>query len=101
MAFAFGELADFLNKGQRSLEIAESKGPLDAQGVLTQLPIGSLLLKALSFLTSERWDAATTRRACLLSEGLGHVLVLKPTPAGLATATHSGVQTKPRLWVGA
>jgi hypothetical protein len=101
VAFAFGELADFLNKGQRTPEIAESKGPLDAQGVLAQLPIGSLLLKVLSFLTRERRDAATTRRACLPSEGLGHVIVLKPTPAYLRTDAHSGVQTKPRRWVGA
>jgi len=81
MAFGFGEFTDFLNKGERFPEIAEPKGPLDAVGVLTQLPIGSLLLKALSFITRERRDAAATWRACLLSEGLCHVLALKTTPA--------------------
>ena len=76
MAFGLGKLTDFLNKGERISEIAESKGPLDAVGIVTQLPIGSLRLKALGFITRERWDATATRRACLLGERLGNVLVL-------------------------
>jgi len=76
MAFGLGKLTDFLNKGERFPEIAESKGPLDAMGIVTQLPIGSLYLEVLGFITREWRDAASTRRACLLGERLGHVLVL-------------------------
>ena len=46
-------------------------------GIVTQLPIGSLYLEVLGFITREWRDAAATRRACLLGERLGHVLVLK------------------------
>jgi hypothetical protein len=77
MAFGLGEFTDFLNKGERFPEIAKSKGPLDAVGIVTQLPIGSLCLEALGFITREWRDAAATRRACLLGERLGHILVLK------------------------
>jgi hypothetical protein len=77
MAFGLGEFTDFLNKGERFPEIAKSKGPLDAVGIVTQLPIGSLYLEVLGFITREWRDAASTRRACLLGERLGHVLVLK------------------------
>jgi hypothetical protein len=42
MAFGLGELTDFLNKGERFAEIAESKRALDAMGIVSQLPIGSL-----------------------------------------------------------
>jgi hypothetical protein len=49
---------------------------LDAVGIVSQLPIGGLRLQALGFITREWWDAAATRRACLLGECLGHVLVL-------------------------
>ena len=35
MAFGFGELTDPLRKGARFSEIAESKGPLDAMGIVT------------------------------------------------------------------
>ena len=77
MAFGLGELTDFLNKGERFSEIAESKGPLDAVGIVTQLPIGSLRLKALGFITREWRDAAATGRACLLGKGFAHVLVPK------------------------
>ena len=76
MAFVFGEFTDFLNKAECFPEIAKSKGPLDAVGIVTQLPIGGLCLEALGFITRERWDATATRRACLLGERLGHVLVL-------------------------
>ena len=54
MAFGLSKLTDFLNKGERFSEIAESKGPLDAVGIVTQLPIGSLRLKALGFITRVR-----------------------------------------------
>jgi len=74
MAFGFGKLTDYLNKSERFPEIAESKGSLDAVGIVSQLPIGSLRLKALGFITREWRDTATTRRACLLGERLGHVL---------------------------
>ena len=77
MAFGLGELTDFVNKGERFPEIAESKRALDAMGIVTQFPIGSLYLKMLGFITREWRDAAATRRACLLGERLGHVLVLK------------------------
>jgi hypothetical protein len=76
MAFSLGELADFLNKGQRFPETAESKHALDAVGIVRQLPIGGLCLQALGFITREWRDAAATGRACLLGECLGHVLVL-------------------------
>ena len=42
MAFGLGKLTDFLNKGERSPEITKSKGPLDAMGIVSQLPLGSL-----------------------------------------------------------
>ena len=84
MAFGLGKLTDFLNKGERFSEIAESKGPLDAVGIVTQLPIGSLRLKALGFITREWRDAAATRRACLLGERLGHILVLEPIIKAIA-----------------
>jgi len=35
MAFGLGKLTDFLNKGERFSEIAESKGPLDAVGIVS------------------------------------------------------------------
>jgi hypothetical protein len=77
MAFGFGELTDLLNKGERVPEIAASKAPLDAVGIVTQLPIWSLCLKALGFITRERRDAAATRRTCFLGKSIGHVLVSK------------------------
>ena len=77
MAFGFGELTDLLNKGERVPEIAASKAPLDAVGIVTQLPIGSLCLEALGFITRERRDAAATRRTCFLGKSVGHVLVSK------------------------
>ena len=49
MAFGLGNLTDFLNKSERFPEIAESKGPLDPVGIVTQLPLGSLCLEALGF----------------------------------------------------
>src|ERR1700681_1075935 len=84
MAFGLGELTDFLNKGERFPEIAESKRALDAVGIVSQLPIGSLCLQALGFITREWRDAAATRRACLLGECLGHILVLKPIIKAIA-----------------
>ena len=66
MAFGLGKLTEFLNKGERFPEIAELKGPLDAMGIVTQLPIGSLYLEVLGFITREWRDAAATGRACLL-----------------------------------
>jgi hypothetical protein len=77
MAFGLGELTDFLNKGECFPEIAKSKGPLDAAGIVTQLPIGSLRLEALGFITSERRDAAATGRACFLGKRFAHALVPK------------------------
>jgi hypothetical protein len=77
MAFGFGELTDFLNKDELFPEIAESKRALDAVGIVSQLPIRSLCLEVLGFITREWRDAAVTRRACFLGECLGHVFVLK------------------------
>ena len=64
-AGVLGEFTDFLNKGECFPEIAKSKGPPDAIGIVSQLPIGSLCLEALGFLMRERWDAAAT--ACMFS----------------------------------
>jgi hypothetical protein len=36
MAFDLGNLTDFLNKGKRLLEIAESKRTLDAVGIISR-----------------------------------------------------------------
>jgi hypothetical protein len=58
-------------------EIAKSKAPLDAVGIVTQLPIGSLCLEALGFITRERRDAAATGRACFLGKSFAHALVPK------------------------
>src|SRR5712672_4169847 len=63
MAFGLGEFTDFLNKGERFPEIAESNRALDAVGIVSQLPIWSLCLQALGFITREWRDAAATRRA--------------------------------------
>ena len=60
MAFGLGEFADFLNKGECFPEIAKSKGPHDAVGIVIQLPIGRLCLEALGFITRERRDATAT-----------------------------------------
>ena len=67
MAFGLGEFTDFLNKSECFPEIAKSKGPLDAVGIVTQLPIGSLCLEALGFITRERRDAAAPGRGARLA----------------------------------
>src|SRR2546421_12233028 len=79
MAFALGELADLLHEGKRFPEIAESKRALDAAVVIAQLPIRSLALEAQGFITRKRRNAAATRRAGFLREGLGHVAVSNRT----------------------
>ena len=75
MAFALGELADLLHEGKRFPEIAKSKRALNAVGFIAQLPIRSLTLETQGFITRQRRDAAATRRAGFLREGLGHVTV--------------------------
>src|SRR5260370_36904390 len=70
MAFALGKLADPLHKGERFPEVAESKCALDAAVVIAQLPIRSLRLEAQGFITRKRRNAAATRRAGFLREGL-------------------------------
>src|SRR5438128_6027258 len=84
MAFGLGKLADALHEGERLPEIAESKRALDAVGVIAQLPIGRLRLEAQGFITRKWRNTAATRRACLLGESFGHVLVSKPTIAATA-----------------
>src|SRR6516225_11005394 len=78
MAFGLGKLADPLHEGKRFPEIAESKRALDAVGVIAQLPIRSLGLEVQGFITRKRRNAAATRRAGFLREGLGHVLGSQP-----------------------
>jgi hypothetical protein len=46
MAFGLGKLTDFLNKGERFPEIAESKGPLDAMGIVTSSQLGAYTWKS-------------------------------------------------------
>ena len=89
MAFGLGKLTDFLNKDERFPEIAEPKRPLDAVGIVTQFPIGGLRLQALGFITREWRDAAATRRAGLLGERLGHILVLEPFIKAMAIVRSS------------
>src|SRR5246127_5924045 len=79
MAFALGELADLLHEGKRFPEIAESKRALDAAVVIAQLPIRSLALEAQGFIPRKRRNAAATRRAGFLREGVGHVAVSNRT----------------------
>ena len=79
MAFSFREFPNLLNKSKRLPEIAKSEAPLDAVSFLRQLPVWGPCMKELSLLAREWRDAAATRRACLLGEHLGHVLVLKLT----------------------
>jgi len=55
----------------------EIEGPLDAAGIVTQLPFGSLRLEALGFITRERRDAAATGRACFLGKSFAYALVPK------------------------
>jgi hypothetical protein len=73
MSFGFGKLADPLHKGERFPEIAKSKRALDAAGIIAQYPLRRLALETHGFITSKRRDAAATRRAGFLREGLGHV----------------------------
>src|SRR6266481_1142432 len=75
MSFGFGKLADSLHEGERFPEIAKSKRALNAVGFIAQLPIRSLTLETQGFITRQRRDAAATRRAGFLREGLGHVTV--------------------------
>ena len=76
MAFGLGELTDFLNKGERFPEIAESKSAFDAVGIVCQLPIGSLCLQALG---SSRVSGGMPPRqgVHVLGERFAHVLVPK------------------------
>src|SRR6266511_1367184 len=62
------------HEGERFSEIAESKRALDAMGVIAQLPIRSLRLQAQRLIARQRRDPAATRRAGLLSQGVGHIL---------------------------
>ena len=95
MAFGLGKLTDFLNKGERFPEIAESKRALDAVGIVGQLPIGSLCLQALGFITREWRDAAATRRACFLGKDFAHILVSKTILAAKATGTSAYLSISP------
>jgi len=76
MAFGFSQVTHVSNKAKRFLKIAEAEGSFDTVGVIAQFPIRSLRLKTLRFLMRERRNAAATRGAFLLGEGLGHVLGL-------------------------
>src|SRR5450830_1164636 len=73
MAFGLGKLTNILNKGESFQEVAESKSALDSPGIVTQLPIGNLRLKALGFITRKWRDSAATRRARLLGQRRGHI----------------------------
>src|ERR1700692_4997627 len=73
MAFGLGKLTDFLNKGERFPEMAESKGPPDTMGVVEEYPVRGLRTEAFRFLASEWWDAAAAGRACFLGKSFGHV----------------------------
>src|SRR5438034_11555568 len=79
MPFGLGKLTDLLHEGECFPKIAESKCALDAVGVIAQFPIRRLCLEAQGFIPRKWWNAATTRRACLLGESFGHALVSKPT----------------------
>ena|SRR6266511_6129245 len=73
MGFGLGKLADPLHEGERFPEIVESTCALDAAGFIAQLPIRSLALETQGFITRKRRNAAATRRAGFLREGLGRV----------------------------
>jgi hypothetical protein len=73
MSFGFGKLADPLHEGERFPEITKSKRALDAAGIIAQYPLRRLALETQGFITRKRRDAAATRRAGFLREGLGHV----------------------------
>src|SRR5206468_1792157 len=62
MTFGFRQFADVLDEAERFPEIAETKGPFDAVGIVTQLPLRGLRLKASGFIARERRDAAPARR---------------------------------------
>src|SRR5260370_12159283 len=79
MAFALGKLADPLHEGERFPEIAKSKRALNAVGFIAQLPIRSLTLETQGFITRQRRDAAATRRAGFLREGLRAGAVCNPS----------------------
>src|SRR5262249_23796007 len=79
MSFGFGKLAHPLHEGERFPEIAKSKRALDAAGIIAQYPLRRLALETQGFITRKRRDAAATRRAGFLREGLGHVAVSNVT----------------------
>src|SRR5262249_15240116 len=68
-----------LHEGERFPEIAKSKRALDAAGIIAQFPLRRLALETQGFSTRKRRDAAATRRAGFLREGLGHVAVSNVT----------------------
>ena len=61
VTFAFGELTNLLHEAQCLAEIPELEGPLDPFGIVAQLPLRDLLMKAFSLLERERRDAPLTR----------------------------------------
>jgi hypothetical protein len=89
MAFGLGKLADPLHEGGRFPEIVESKRALDAVGVIAQPPIGGLRLEAQGLIAPQRRNAAATRRAGFLGEGLGHVAISNVTNKRRAVSDRS------------
>ena len=79
MSFGFGKLADPLNKGERFPEIMKSKRAFDAGASSRSTHSGAWLWKRKGVITCKRRDAAATRRAGFLREGLGHVTVSNVT----------------------
>jgi hypothetical protein len=75
-AFALGKLAGLLHEGKRFPEM-RNRNVLDAAGIIEQLLIRSLRLKAQGLIARKRGNTAATRRACF-GEAFGHVLGSQP-----------------------
>jgi hypothetical protein len=100
MAFGLGKLADPLHEGERFPEVVESKRALDAAVVIAQLPIRSLALETQRFIARKRRNAAATRRASFLREGLGPIALTNATARGQRSISVIAVwlaNTKPEL----
>ena len=65
MPFGLGKLADLAHERQRLAEVLEPESALDLAGLVAQLPLSGLLVKALGLLPRQWRDAALAGRAGL------------------------------------
>jgi len=83
VTFAFGELTNLLHEAQCFAEIPELEGPLDPLGIVAQLPLRDLLMKAFSLLGRERRETPLTGSARFPNKCVSHTHL----PAALSLAS--------------